>query len=68
MQAVAFVGVQRFAAIIGISDRQVWRLVRDGSIPSLKLGRRRLIPLADAIAAVRDPDRHGEDWEAGDGA
>ena len=67
MNAVAFVSVRKFATIIGISDRQTWRMVRDGSIPSIKLGRRRLIPLADAVAAIHQLDRQDAPRQAAHG-
>ena len=48
-----FVSVPRLSELTSLSIRQVWRLVRRGDVPSLKVGRRRLVPLKEAIQAIR---------------
>lgn len=56
-----FVGVQEAAELLGLSDRTVHCLVAQGELPSLKVGRRRLLPLrrledwAEARAAGTEP-------------
>jgi excisionase family DNA binding protein len=51
-EARAFVSIERFAWITGLSARQVSRMLTSGELPSLKIGRRRLIPVGRALAAL----------------
>ncbi len=50
---VVLASIPEFARRTGLSARTIWRLVDNGSIPSLRVGRRRLVPCDDAIAALR---------------
>lgn len=45
-----FLSVSEVAEILGVSRRQVWRMVRDRTVPSCKLGQRVVI----ARAALKD--------------
>ena len=45
-----FLSVAEVAEILGISRRQVWRMVRDRTVPSCKLGQRVVV----ARAALKD--------------
>jgi len=54
MPEKSFVSVEHFAAIVDLSSRSVWRLVAEGHLPSLKVGRRRLLPLGACIQAIED--------------
>ncbi len=45
-----FLSVAEVAEIVGVSRRQAWRMVRDGTVPSCKLGQRVVV----ARAALRD--------------
>jgi excisionase family DNA binding protein len=47
-----FLSVAEVAEILGVSRKQVWRMVRDGTVPSCKLGQRVVV----ARAAL-------DDWE-----
>jgi len=49
-----FVSVGDFATATSLSARSVWRLLAEGRLPSIRVRRRRLIPFAAALAAVRD--------------
>jgi len=48
-----FTSVEEFAQRTSLSARSIWRLVAAGRLPSLSVGRRRLIPLAEGIDALR---------------
>ena len=47
-----FLSVPEFATNIGLSTRTIWRLIRDGELPSLQIGRRRLIQLDAGVEAI----------------
>ena len=47
-----FLSVNEFARSIGLSSRSVWRLVGQRDIPSMLIGRRRLIPAGEGIEAL----------------
>lgn len=52
-----FLSVVEVADVLGVSQRRAWRMVREGTIPSFKLGQRVVVPRASL-----------EDWgEAIDG-
>ncbi len=44
--------VSSFAERTSFSDRAIWKLVAAGSIPSLRVGGRRLIPITEAVEAL----------------
>ena len=48
-----FVSVPEFASRTSLSARAVWRLIMSNSIPSLRVGSRRLVPLDAAMAAIQ---------------
>jgi excisionase family DNA binding protein len=52
------VSIRDAAARLAVGEREVWKLVGNGALPSLKLGRRRLIPsdALDAFIAARLED------------
>jgi excisionase family DNA binding protein len=39
------VSVKKAADALGVGERTAWELVKQGTLPSVKLGRRRLVPL-----------------------
>ncbi len=41
------IGVRHLAEKLGLSTRTVWRIVERGELPTLQIGRRRLIRLSD---------------------
>ena len=41
-----FLSVAEVADVLGISRRQAWRMVKDGTVPSCKLGRRVVVARA----------------------
>jgi excisionase family DNA binding protein len=47
-----FVSVETFARRTGLSVRTVWRLVHQGQVGTIRVGRRRLIPLRAALEAI----------------
>jgi excisionase family DNA binding protein len=47
-----FLSVAEVAQILGVSRRQAWRMVRDGTVPSCKLGQRVVVARAEL-----------QDWE-----
>ncbi|MGP1347130.1 MAG: helix-turn-helix domain-containing protein [Phycisphaerales bacterium] len=47
------VSVPKAAAMVGLSERKTWDLVADGTIPSLRVGRRVLIPVAGLRAWIK---------------
>jgi hypothetical protein len=47
-----YVGMEHFAGVTGLSPRFVAKLVAREAIPSIKVGRRRLVPLDRALAAL----------------
>ena len=55
------VSVEKAAQLLGISERLAWTLVGSGVIPSIRLGRRVLIPVAGL-----DDLLHGSEGAGGD--
>lgn len=51
-----FVSVPEFAARTSLSVRQVWRLISNHGLPTLRVGRRRLVRLSEAIDALESLD------------
>ncbi len=49
-----FVSVPEFAARTSLSVRQVWRLISHHDLPTLRVGRRRLIRLDEGVRALED--------------
>ncbi|MEO1089346.1 MAG: helix-turn-helix domain-containing protein [Pseudomonadota bacterium] len=47
------VSVSDTARFLGVTDKHIKRLIKDGTLPSYKLGRRRLLRL-DEVRAYRD--------------
>lgn len=45
-------GVPSAAVWLGVSEAHVWRMLTDGELTSVKIGRRRLIPRAALVAYV----------------
>lgn len=43
-----YMGTKQFAKFVGVSDRHVRNMIADGVLPSLRLGRRVLVP-SDAL-------------------
>ena len=41
-----FLSVAEVAHVLGVPNRQAWRMVRDGTVPSCKLGRRVVVARA----------------------
>ena len=54
-----FIGVGHFAKKFDISPRTVHRRIADGTLPSLKFGRRRLIALQKLLRAQKDEANTG---------
>ena len=48
------ISVPEFAKMIGISSRFAWTLVKDGKIPSLRIGSRVLIRIVDIDAFLAE--------------
>jgi excisionase family DNA binding protein len=46
--------VPEAAALLGLSANHAWRLVSNGVIPSMRLGRRVLVPRAALVALVEN--------------
>jgi excisionase family DNA binding protein len=65
------VGLDEAAELLGLSERTIHRLVADGQLPSLKVGRRRMFSLrrleewAEAQAAVLPSSAGGMGRSAG---
>ena len=59
MHDATYVSVEGFGKRTSLSTRAVWRLVGEGIIPSLRVGRRRLIPLQAGLSALLAQDRGG---------
>ena len=61
---VFFVSVGEFASLTSLSPRSVWRLIKANVVPSIRVGGRRLIPLNEAIQAIRMNNRpcEEENW------
>ena len=58
---VFFVSVGEFASLTSLSPRSVWRLIKANVVPSIRVGGRRLIPLNEAIQAIRMNNRPCEE-------
>ncbi len=43
----ACIGVSALAEKLGLSSRTVWRILQRNELPSLRIGRRRLVRVAD---------------------
>ena len=56
-----YIGVAHFAKKFDVSSRTVHRRIADGTLPSLKFGRRRLIALRQLLSA-----RDGHEANTGD--
>lgn len=52
--AARFVSVRRFADLVGLSERTIWRLVSRNELPVLRIGRRTLISVMQGIAALEN--------------
>jgi len=50
-QAV-FVSVSRFAALVGLSERTCWHLIRIHKIPVYRIGRRTLVKAEEGCRAI----------------
>ena len=48
----AFVSVSRFAALVGLSDRTCWDLIRRDLIPVYRIGRRTLVKPEEGFEAL----------------
>ena len=48
-----FISVPEFAAVVSLSERTCWNLIRDGSLPTLRVGRRRLIEIEEGVRAIK---------------
>lgn len=51
-----FTSVPRFAAMVGLSARFCWDLVHDELIPTVRVGRRVLVPIAKGARALEKLD------------
>ena len=51
-QSSILVSVAEFSAQTSLSTRHIWRLIKEHKIPSLRVGRRRVIPLDPALEAL----------------
>ena len=47
-----FISVPEFAVVVSLSERTCWNLIRDGSLPTLRVGRRRLIKVEEGVRAI----------------
>jgi hypothetical protein len=47
-----FASVPTFAGLVGLSERMVWSLVADGSIPVTRIGRRTLVRVSAGADAL----------------
>ena len=47
-----FVSVARFAALVSLSDRTCWDLIRRGLIPVYRIGRRTLVKPEEGFEAL----------------
>jgi excisionase family DNA binding protein len=65
MSAVELMGWQPTAKLLGVSQRQLQRLVKDGVVPNVRLGYRTVRFRPDDIAAVQTRLRVPAVWEKG---
>jgi len=59
------VNVREFARLCSLSERTIWALIRDDKIPSIKIGKRRLVPLEKGYAALESV---GAGWTGSSGS
>jgi excisionase family DNA binding protein len=52
--------VEEAAEVLGISRTLAYELVRRGALPSLRLGRRLVVPRAGLLALLRPPTTNDE--------
>jgi len=48
-----FVSVNDFARLTSLGERSIRRMIACSRLPAVKVGRRLLVPLADALEALR---------------
>lgn len=60
--ALALVSVPGAAKILSLSVDYVWKLVATGQLKSLKIGKRRLIKLAELTRFADSATTHSEGW------
>ena len=48
-----YVSVEQFAARTSLSTRSIWKLLQEKRLPSLRVGGRRLLPVDEALEAIR---------------
>ena len=48
------VSVSEAAAMLGLSDRQVWRHIQTGAVATVRLGHRRMISVAEVDRIARE--------------
>ena len=53
--------VAEVAALLGLSTRHVWSQVKAGAIPSIRSGRRLLIPIAGLDQFLRGEEVNGDE-------
>jgi excisionase family DNA binding protein len=49
----SFARPERFAGISDLGPRTVWKLIAEGKLPVIRVGRRTLIPIDEGLAALR---------------
>jgi excisionase family DNA binding protein len=52
MMSGALLSIKQVAELLAVSERTAWRLIREGRIPSLTIGSRRLVDPKDLAAFV----------------
>ena len=55
-----YVKAEAVAEHFGISTEAVWKLARQGKIPSYKLGRQRRFVIEEIEEATKEGDRYGK--------
>ncbi len=53
MTTQEYVSVEQFAARTSLSTRSIWKLLQEKRLPSLRVGGRRLLPVDEAMEAIR---------------
>lgn len=56
MSQQEYVSIEQFATRTSLSARTIWRLVQEQRLPSFRVGRRRVVPLKEALKALRGTD------------
>ena len=51
-ESARFVSVARFAALVGLSGRTCWTLIRNGQIPVYRVGRRTLVKAEEGFRSL----------------